>query len=266
MFDGSDGDELGEGSPASGGFQMTDGASILDRTQPLPLYYQVYEVLRSQLANGIWNTGDFLPPIPDLAARFSVSVVTIRQALDLLREDGLVRSERGRGTSVLAGKAGTRPLNLESTVSDLIRLYEDDSPEQEPLDEGFAMPTLSGSEFTLCQSYFFMKRAHLRDGMRYCLITLHIEEELFRRNEADFRQRLALPVLFENMDLKIGRAWQTLQIEKADHMVAASLKILPGDPVARVKRYITDSSNSLIYFAEAFNRHDCIQYRMELKI
>jgi len=245
---------------------MTHAASLLDRAQPLPLYYQVYEILRAQLADGVWKAGDFLPPIPDLAARFSVSVVTIRQALDLLREDGLVLSERGRGTSVLADRADTGPLHLESTVSDLIRLYADDSPEQEPLDEGVGMPALSGAEFTLCQSYYFMKRAHIRDGMRYCLITIHIDEELFRRNETDFRQRLALPVLFENMDLKIGRAWQTLQIEKADHVVATALKVLPGDPVARVKRYITDNANRLVYCAEVHYRHDCIQYRMELKI
>jgi len=245
---------------------MTHAASLLDRAQPLPLYYQVYEILRAQLADGVWKAGDFLPPIPDLAARFSVSVVTIRQALDLLREDGLVLSERGRGTSVLADRADAGPLHLESTVSDLIRLYADDSPEQEPLDEGVGMPALSGAEFTLCQSYYFMKRAHIRDGMRYCLITLHIDEELFRRNETDFRQRLALPVLFENMDLKIGRAWQTLQIEKADHVVATALKVLPGDPVARVKRYITDNANRLVYCAEVHYRHDCIQYRMELKI
>ena len=128
------------------------------------------------------------------------------------------------------------------------------------------MPALSRADFTLCHSYYFMKRAHIRHGMRYCLITLHIEEELFRANESDFRQRLALPVLFENMDLKIGRAWQTLQIAKADHIVATALKVPLGDPVARVKRYITDNANRLIYCAEVQYRHDCIQYRMELRI
>ena len=76
-----------------------------DRAQPLPLYYQIYEKLRAQLADGVWAAGEFLPPIPQLAARFSVSIVTIRQALKLLRADGLVMSERGRGTSVV----GCRP-------------------------------------------------------------------------------------------------------------------------------------------------------------
>jgi len=48
--------------------------------------------------------------------------------------------------------------------------------------------------------------------------------------------------------------------------VATLLKIPTGDPVARVKRYITDSANELIYCAEVHYRHDCIQYSMELKI
>ena len=245
---------------------MTGSITGPDRAQPLPLYYQIYETLRAQLADGVWAAGEFLPPIPQLAARFSVSIVTIRQALELLRADGLVMSKRGRGTSVVEVPATTKPLYLESTVSELIRLYSEDVPELEPLDEGLSMPALSKADFTLCQSYYFMKRAHIRDGMRYCLITLHIREDLFRRSEDDFRQRLALPVLFENENVKIGRAWQTLQIEKADHSVANLLKIPPGDPVARVKRYITDSANELIYCADVHYRHDCIQYSMELKI
>ena len=59
---------------------MKDIGLALDRTQPLPLYYQTYEVL-VPTANGIWKAGDFLPQFR-LASRFSVSVVTIRQALD----------------------------------------------------------------------------------------------------------------------------------------------------------------------------------------
>ena len=245
---------------------MTGSIIGPDRGRPLPLYYQIYETLRAQLADGVWAAGDFLPPIPQLAARFSVSIVTIRQALELLRADGLVMSERGRGTSVVEVPDTTKPLYLESTVSELIRLYSEDVPELEPLDEGVSMPALSEADFNLCQSYYFMKRTHIRDGMRYCLITLHITEDLFRRNEDDFRQRLALPVLFENENVKIGRAWQTLQIEKADHSVATLLKVPTGDPVAKVKRYITDNANELIYCAEVHYRHDCIQYSMELKI
>ena len=245
---------------------MTGSITGPDRAQPLPLYYQIYETLRAELSDGVWAAGEFLPPIPQLAARFSVSIVTIRQALELLRADGLVMSERGRGTSVVEVPPTTKPLYLESTVSELVRLYSEDVPELEPLDEGLSMPALSKADFTLCQSYYFMKRAHIRDGMRYCLITLHIREDLFKRSEDDFRQRLALPVLFENGNVKIGRAWQTLQIGKADHSVANLLKIPPGDPVARVKRYITDSANELIYCADVHYRHDCIQYSMELKI
>ena len=63
---------------------MTGSITGPDRAQPLPLYYQIYETLRAQLADGVWAAGEFLPPIPQLAARFSVSIVTIRQAIRLL--------------------------------------------------------------------------------------------------------------------------------------------------------------------------------------
>ena len=85
-------------------------------------------------------------------------------------------------------------------------------------------------------------------------------------NEHEFRNRLVLPVLFAVDGLELGRAWQTLQIEKADHRVANLLEILPGDPIAKVKRYVTDKENNLIYFADVHYRHDCIQYTMELNI
>ena len=62
---------------------------------PLPLYYQLYETLRSQILDGIWTNGDFFPPITVLASEFNMATVTVRQALSLLQKDGLVNSQRG---------------------------------------------------------------------------------------------------------------------------------------------------------------------------
>ena len=245
---------------------MTKTHAGLDRNQPLPLYFQVYQTLRSQLMDGIWTAGDLLPPLPELAKRFNVSIVTIRQAIDLLSKDGLVVSQRGRGTSVTAKQTQNKPLHLESTFGELLKLYEDDSPELEPLDEGISSPLLPAIDVVIPPSFYYISRAHVRDKIRYCLITLYLEEGLFRENEDAFRNQLALPVLFAIDGLELGRAWQTLQIEKADHRVANFLNIQLGDPIARVRRYITDKNDKLIYCADVHYRHDCIQYMMELNI
>ena len=72
----------------------------LDRASPIPLYYQLQQQLREQIRSGRLKTGDALPTEPDLVTQIGVSRFTVRQALDQLVRDGLLRRDRGRGTFV----------------------------------------------------------------------------------------------------------------------------------------------------------------------
>lgn len=72
----------------------------INRTSKLPLYQQVYEILRGELARGTWQPGDLLPTESDLVARFKVSRIIVRQAMDMLVQDGLIYRQRGKGTFV----------------------------------------------------------------------------------------------------------------------------------------------------------------------
>lgn len=241
-------------------------ATRISPARPLPLYYQLYETLRSQIQDSVWNNGDFFPPIPVLADQFDVATVTVRQALGLLQKDGLVQSRQGRGTVITSSALRLQPLQLESTVTEILDLYAEDSPDVESIDEGLAMPPLKASDFHLLPSYYFIKRVHIRHGGRYCLITFFLAEPLFHDHEDRFRNHLVLPVLFSLDDLGIARTWQSLRLEKADHSTATILKVSAGDPIARVKRYITNQQDELIYFADVRYRGDAIQYNIELKI
>lgn len=67
-----------------------------------PLYVRIAEELRANIQAGIYQVGDRLPPEISLSERFGVNRHTLRRAIDLLRQEGLLRVVRGRGTFVAA--------------------------------------------------------------------------------------------------------------------------------------------------------------------
>jgi LacI family transcriptional regulator len=64
-------------------------------------YREVERSLRQGIASGVWKAGDRLPGEYDLAQRFSVSYLTVRQAVSHLVDDGTLLRVRGKGTFVV---------------------------------------------------------------------------------------------------------------------------------------------------------------------
>ena len=63
-------------------------------------YRQVAGIIRERIASGEYARGGLLPKEDDLAAQLNVSRSVVNEALRMLRSEGLVRTQRGRGTSV----------------------------------------------------------------------------------------------------------------------------------------------------------------------
>ena len=72
----------------------------LDRSSKLPLYHQLYEILRDKIAHGEWKPGDLMPPESELIAQYQASRAVARQALDMLANQGFIYRQQGRGTFV----------------------------------------------------------------------------------------------------------------------------------------------------------------------
>ena len=72
----------------------------LDRSSPIPMYYQIAVDLRQRISRGEWRLNDQLPPEYELAAQYNVSRTTMRQALAQLESDGILHRQRGSGTFI----------------------------------------------------------------------------------------------------------------------------------------------------------------------
>lgn len=67
-----------------------------------PVYIQIAEVLKKNIQQAVYQPGDRLPTEAGLSARFGVNRHTVRNAIAVLKDEGLVRVDRGRGTFVAA--------------------------------------------------------------------------------------------------------------------------------------------------------------------
>jgi DNA-binding GntR family transcriptional regulator len=94
-------------------------AAEIDRTSPVPLYFQVASRLQELIEKGEIGVGARIENEVDLAERLGVSRPTTRRAIQYLVERGMLVRKRGVGTQVVHPKV-RRPVELSSLYDDLV--------------------------------------------------------------------------------------------------------------------------------------------------
>lgn len=86
--------------------------------QNVPFYQQVADTIRSRIAAGAYPVDECLPASAELEASFGVSNITIRKALAVLRDEGLIATRRGVGTVVLAGEPARVDIHFSGSLGE----------------------------------------------------------------------------------------------------------------------------------------------------
>ena len=232
---------------------------------PMPRYAQLADIFRQRIVRNRWPQGTKLPTLETLMGEFGVARVTVRQAMELLARDGLVSAERGRGTFVMAQPVRDRGLRLETSLQALADVYRNDTPNLTLIEEAAATPQLFERDGAPASAYRFMRRVHSRNGETYCVISIFLDERVFRMAPRRFRRETVIPVLLDLPRVTVARAWQTLEIGTADVTVARHLDIPANAPVAEVRRVCQDQRGTVIYLGEVTYRGDYIHLEMDLK-
>lgn len=89
----------------------------IDRDSFEPAYNQLANILRQQIASGVYRPGDRLPSEAELRSQYQVSSITVRRAIQILVEEELAESRQGYGTYL-------RPIRLGNATFDLGSLQE----------------------------------------------------------------------------------------------------------------------------------------------
>ncbi|GGJ26066.1 GntR family transcriptional regulator [Neoroseomonas lacus] len=231
-------------------------------------YIQLATLFRRRIEQGAWRLDQRIPTVDELAAECGVARATIRQALDLLQQDGLIERFRAKGTFVRGAPTENRLwCDVETDWSGLLRSRE--GAEIEILDDRSglspaALPTVEiGRPAPL---YRHIRRRHWRDGQPFLLADVYLNERLsLKVTEEALRSRTALKLVAGIPGVRIADARQTLTIGTADVETAAALHLPLNAPVALVRRAAVDPRGVLLMVADGIYRGDVVRIDIKLR-
>ncbi|MET7859494.1 GntR family transcriptional regulator [Streptomyces sp. NPDC005318] len=81
----------------------------IDREGPVPPYRQIAAILRGRIADGTIPPGRRIPSLVELESEFSVARDTLRKAVQVLKDEGLVETVTGMGIYVIDSQRERSP-------------------------------------------------------------------------------------------------------------------------------------------------------------
>ncbi|MCC6609498.1 MAG: GntR family transcriptional regulator [Burkholderiales bacterium] len=231
--------------------------------QRVPRYLQVASTLRRRIREGRWPVGGRITTIQALQREFRVARVTVRQAIELLAREGLLRAHQGKGTFVIGTVANDRWLRLATDWESLIEPIRDNVPHL--LRASSPPPPRIGPEDGVpAPAYVYLRSVQTRGKEPYALASVHVAQSLHRKAAKQFAMHPALAVLARLNGRAIARAHQTLSVGAADVETARCLRIALNAPTVEAHCVVTDRAGVAIYVGEIVYRGDVVHLDIEL--
>lgn len=93
----------------------------VDRNSPIPLYFQLKQILLNQIEGGDLKPGDIFPTEQKIQETYDLSRTTVRQALSELEDEGKITRHRGRGTFVAKPKVRHSPKSYPNLADHMLQ-------------------------------------------------------------------------------------------------------------------------------------------------
>ena len=237
------------------------------RMSAVPLYRQLFEILRAEIASGRLKADQRVATEFELMRRFGVSRTTVRQTIARLREDGLISVHRGKGTFVGRGKIEPELSALTGFVEDMQALGLSASARVLGVEEVRATERVAESlGLRRGDRVTKVTRIRLAEEVPVSFEYSFLPLELGRRVAEENLEVSPIFSLFEDKyGIALGEALYRIEAARANRAVAETLGIERGAPVLAIERTTHSAAGRPVDFEQMFYRGDRIRYTMRLK-
>lgn len=231
----------------------------------LPLYYQIYLVLKQQLLEGQYPKDQPFPGDEELRRRFDVSRVTVRKTMQLLEEDNLITRARGKGTfPTVERETPAERANISGLYENLATISARGSAKV------LTFEIVNTPKMILDEASDFGPRALKIERIRrfktdvLYFVRSYIPEHIGK--QITIKDVASEPILFvlDHLGRLPENAMQTLSAVAATPDLAGELGVNVGAPLIYMKRQFRDQGKAIIEFSEYYYRPEKFAYQIEL--
>lgn len=240
--------------------------NLLDKSRPIPLYYQVKESLLEKIKSNQFKVGDLIPSESELQEEYNVSRITIRRAIQELVREGHLYTRQGRGTFVSRPKV-SQELNLITSWAETMAAMGM-RPETKRI-EYFVEPAPVNIarllNIPIGDKVYRIERLRYADGEPTCIMTNYLSPAVVPGLlDKGLKSESLYETLEKHYSIVLSRAEETVEAKAAKASEAELLNIKRGAPLLYATRVTYDITDRPVEVVISITRADRYSYKIRM--
>jgi len=236
---------------------------FIDKKSPVPVYYQLKNLILNKIKNGEYEEGGIIPSERELGESLNISRMTVRQALNQLVSEGILYREKGRGTFVAKGKIEQRNIMSFSETVRKTGLTPStrvlDFAKEAAHEEIREILGLTDNELI-----YKIKRLRLADNMPIAIEEIFIPEKYSPNLEEHDLKASFYRLLREKYSYIITYIDNTTEATKPSIEEKELLGISSGTPILKVKGICHTENEIRLFYSRDSYRSDKYSYNVRI--
>ncbi|MBY5973375.1 GntR family transcriptional regulator [Pseudooceanicola marinus] len=242
-------------------------SATLDPASPVPLYQQLFLLLRDQINGGALRPGQKIMGEADLCLAYDVSRITAKRALNELADTGLVVRQRGRGTRV-SDRLPPRPMksSIDGLLETVGQMGRDTSVKvlftglrPVPADVAAQLDLKPGEEALQTQ------RVRALGDQPVSYLDAWVPSDIGARIMGQEPSQVPVLIQLEQAGVAVSSATQTISATLADATSAQALGVPMGAPLIDSRRVVFDAEDRPVEVIRVLYRPEMYQYEISMR-
>ncbi|MDO5145445.1 MAG: GntR family transcriptional regulator [Eubacteriales bacterium] len=242
---------------------------LIDRNIKVPLHYQIYLDILKRIQTGEFRPGEKLPSESELQKIYEVSRITVRSAVEMLAQEGIVKKHRGgKGTVVCHGKYLYDAGKLTSFTDDA-KLYGEHAG-SELIDFMELVPYSHVADqlgLRRGEKVYYIERKRYRQNIVVGIHKAYIKKiNRLKLEREQFTPDASLYALLRENEIIPSTAQEIIKVKVPSERILRLLQMPSGKAVFCKERITYIEGKKPFEYVEMYYNPDYYQYKIELRL